>query len=180
VEGVQKSRCRIRSRDLDPPDLYLIYDRIKKRLGADFEERIALLQRGLALDPLNDNILYALNLMLLKESRYDEALANLEKYVSEKQTDIRANLEIMRLLIMAPDEKARDPKLGKEYCTWFLNNIKRNNEVILLLIQAHIHLGEIDEAWDILSRTNTRDLPQNQKIWLERMISEVRDLKSKK
>lgn len=166
---------------LKPVELYLDQVRIKEILGADTVERAALLQQGLDVDPYNESILFSLNLMLLKEARYAEALANLERYVSKNQTDIRANLEIMRLLILVPDEEARNPALGKKYCQWFLANIgRRNNEVVLLLTQAHILLGEVDEAWAILSNTDTRDLPKAQKEWIEKMVNEVQELRKRK
>jgi hypothetical protein len=163
---------------LEPPELYADLAYIKGKLGQDISVRIDCLSSGVKRNPYNSLLVFRLYPLLLRENRYGDALEMLEQYVSENQVDVKANLEIMHILIIAPDPEYRDPELGKKYCEWFLENLGNNREVRVLLCAAEIQLGNVAAAEEMIKKAETWNMTPAMRVRVDQMKKDLERLKA--
>jgi len=145
---------------LDTADQYLKAANYKIRLGEDKDTIITLLEKGLAIEPYNQDIVPLYSSLLIGEQRFRDALGVLEKYATKYQKNNMVHLEIIRLFLLAPDPDVHNPDSAIKYIEWFLSQIDENNiEVILLQAMAEKERGNKKIAIEALKRAELLNPP---------------------
>jgi predicted Zn-dependent protease len=147
----------------------------KKRLGRGNEAALELLFECREKYPDSREVVLFMYPLLCEEGRGPEALEIMEAYVEKFPTDVELNLEIIRMLVLAPGEGTRDPQRAMEYIEWYLQNLgKKNPEIYLLLATAQGQVGYFKEAWQSLDMAESLEPHQGIVQAIESLREEIR------